>query len=50
MPRVKRNRETRRKRPEMPEGDAETSMTEDERRQKLDDYLQDFDVQGTKSL
>ncbi|KXJ29781.1 Borealin [Exaiptasia diaphana] len=45
MPRVKRNRETRRKRPAMPEGDAETSMTEDERRQKLDDYLQDFDVQ-----
>ena len=49
MPRIKGQR-TRRKRPALPEGDPETSMSEDERRQKLDTYLEDFDTQGIPFL
>ncbi|XP_031559776.1 borealin-like [Actinia tenebrosa] len=37
--------QARRKRPALPEGDLETSMNDEERRQKLEVYLQDFDVQ-----
>lgn len=50
MPRAKRNRgvQSQRKRPALPDGDSETSMTEDERKQKLEAYLQDFDLQGIR--
>ena len=33
----------------LPEGDLNTSMTLDERKQKLDVYLHDFDLQGILS-
>lgn len=52
MPRLKKTRGvvSRRKRPALPDGDSDTSMTEDERKQKLDNYLQDLDVQGEHSI
>ena len=52
MPRRKKARQTQgsRSRPKLPEGALETSMTEDERKAKLDFYLKDFDVQGTSAI
>ena len=51
MPKRKKTRQnqTRAKKPMLPEGDLNTSMTLDERKQKLDVYLRDFDLQGILS-
>lgn len=48
MPRRKKTKKntTSRVRPMLPEGDLETSMTIDERRAKLDVYIEDFNMQG----
>ena len=48
MPNRKKSRKAQasRSRPKLPEGALETSMTEDERKNKLEDYLKDFDIQG----
>jgi hypothetical protein len=48
MPQRKKTKlyQTRRKKPALPEGDLETSLNDEERRLKLEVYLQDFDVQG----
>lgn len=49
MPRRKNTRknQTSRKRPMLPEGDLDTSMSIDERKAKLDVYLKDLNMQGT---
>ena len=49
MPRRKNTRknQTSRKKPMLPEGDLDTSMSIDERRAKLDVYLKDLNMQGT---
>ena len=51
MPKRKKTRQNqaRAKKPMLPEGDLNTSMTLDERKQKLDVYLRDFDLQGILS-
>lgn len=48
MPRRKNTRknQTSRKRPMLPEGDLDTSMSIDERKAKLDVYLKDLNMQG----
>ena len=48
MPRRKKTKKnaTSRVRPMLPEGDLETSMSIDERRAKLDVYIEDFNMQG----
>lgn len=38
--------QTSRKRPALPQGDLETSMNDEERRHKLESYLQDYDDEG----
>ena len=48
MPNRKKSKKEQasRSRTKLTEGALETSMTEDERKNKLEDYLKDFDIQG----
>lgn len=47
MPRKRRTKLTQRSKPKQPDDESSHSMQEDERQDRLESFLKDFDIEGT---